>query len=175
MWYIKPRTLTMFVVGLAVLALGAANLSAQQATTTSGKITAAYTHQDSIVVGDIEGHVMSLVTAEGKNISAGENAFMDGAQIVNLSFSDLVRGNGSHQGYIVFTKDGDAAYSKWEGEVATVLDSTGAPVTTFRGVFSYTKGAGQFEGIKGNGTYKGQFTSTTEYSVEWQSDYVIEK
>ena len=175
MWYIKPGSLTMFVVGLAVLALGAANLSAQQAMTTSGKITLAYTHQDSIVVGDIEGHVMSLVTSEGKNSSSGENAFMDGAQIVNLSFSDLVRGNGVHQGYVRFTKGGDTTFAEWQGKIKTKVMPDGNTVTTMEGTYTYTRGTGSFENIKGEGTFKGEFTSKTEYTVEWQASYSVEK
>ena len=176
MWFVRRLSLTVFFVSLTMaLALGASNLSAQQTTSVSGKITSAFTHQDSIVVGDVVGHIMSLATSEGKNVNTGEHTFMDGAKVVNMSHSDLTMGSGIHQGYIQFIKNGDTATSKWEGKVTTVLDSVSAPVTSFEGVFSYTKGTGQFENIKGNGTYSGEFTSKTGYTVDWQSDYFIEK
>jgi hypothetical protein len=173
MWFSKLRNLTVFLVSFMALVLAAANLSAQQTTAISGKITAAYAHQDSIVVGDFPGHVMSLSTSEGTNANSGDNAFMDGAKVVNLSYADLMMGNGSHLGYILFAKNGDTAYSKWEGKITTVLSAKGLPETSFEGTFTYTKGTGTFEKITGNGTYKGTFTSMTEYTVDWQSEYSI--
>ncbi len=176
MWFVRRRSLTVLFVSLVMaLALSATTLSAQQTTSISGKITAAYTHQDSIVVGDIMGHIMSLAASEGKNVNTGEHTFMDGAQVVNMSYSDLTRGNGVHQGHIMFLKNGDTTYARWGGKVSTVLDSAGAPITSLEGVFSYTKGTGRFKNIKGNGSYKGKFISKTGYSVDWQSDYLIQK
>jgi hypothetical protein len=34
-------------------------------------------------------------------------------------------------------------------------------------------GAGQYENITGNGTYNGQFTSKSEYTVEWEGEYSL--
>lgn len=176
MWFIKPRKPGIFFVCFVLaLALCAANLSAQETTKISGKITATYTNQDSIVVGDIIGHVLTMSTSEGKNVNTGEHAFMDGAQIINMSYSDLIQGNGVHQGHVKFTKNGDAIYAKWEGKVTTVQTTEGAPATSFEGILTYTKGTGKFENIKGNGTFKGEFISKTEYFTEWQADYSIEK
>jgi len=176
MRFIRPRRFGVsFVCLILALTFGAANLSAQKTTRVSGKITATYTNLDSIVVGDIIGHVLSLSTSEGKNVNTGEHTFMDGAQIVNMSYGDLIQGNGVHHGYIKFTKSDDAIYAKWEGKVTTVQATEGAPVTSFEGTLTYTKGTGKFGNIKGSGTYKGEFISKTEYSVEWQSDYSIEK
>jgi hypothetical protein len=100
---------------------------------------------------------------------------MDGAQIVNMSYNDLIQGSGVHNGYIKFTKNGDAIYAKWEGKVTTVQANEGAPTMSLEGIFAYINGTGEFENIKGNGTYKGEFISKTEYLVEWQADYSIEK
>lgn len=157
------------------LCLGATGAAAQEPTSISGKITAAYAHQDSIVVGDVAGHNMVLATSEGKNVSTGDHSFMDGAQVVNLSYSDLTRGNGPNWGYVKFIKGADTLWAKWEGKVTTVVDSEGVPSTSIEGVFSYTKGTGELRNIKGKGAYKGTFTSMTEYSVDWQSNYFIPK
>jgi len=176
MWFIRVRKLGVFFVCFVLaLVLGVANLSAQETTKISGKITATYTNQDSIVVGDIIGHVLFMSTSEGKNVNTGEHAFMDGAQIVNMSYSDLIQGSGVHNGYVNFTRNGDAIYAKWEGKVTTVQTAEGAPATSFEGNLTYTKGTGKFENIKGNGTFKGKFISKTEYFVEWQADYSLEK
>ncbi len=176
MWLIRPKGFGVsFVCLILALTFGAANLSAQETTKISGKITATYTNQDSIVVGDIIGHVLFMSTSEGKNVNTGEHAFMDGAQIVNISCSDLIQGSGVHNGYVKFTKNGDAIYAKWEGKVTTVQTTEGASATSFEGNLTYTKGTGKFENIKGNGTFKGEFISKTEYFTEWQADYSLEK
>jgi len=174
MGFVKQRSLAVVFVSLVLaFALFASNLSAQETTSVSGTITAAYTHEDSIVVGD--GHILTLGTSEGKNVNAGEHTFMDGAKIVNMSYSDLARGSGVHQGHILFISDADTVYAQWEGRVTTVLDAEGAPTTSFEGTVWYTAGTGQFVNIKGRGTYKGDFTSETGWSAQWQSRYVIEK
>jgi hypothetical protein len=174
MWFVKPGTLAGLIVCLA-LTFGAASLAASQVTGISGTLTATYTQQDSVVVGDANGHIMTLGKSEGKNVSKGEHEFMNGARVVNMSYSDLTKGNGAHQGYIEFELGKDAVYAKWEGKVTTVLSPEGAPVTSFAGTFKYIKGSGQFENIKGGGTFKGEFTSKTAYSVEWQGEYLTEK
>lgn len=172
MWFIKIRRLRVFFVCLVlVIALRAANLSAYETTKISGKITAAYTIRDSIVVEDNIGHVLFLSTSEGKNVNTGEHAFMDGAQIVSVSSADLIQGSGVHQAYIKFTKDSDTIYTKWEGKVTTVQATEGAPATSFKGIFAYEKGTGKFENIRGSGVYMGEFISRTEYFVEWRGTY----
>ena len=169
------KAMVFFACLVVALAFGAANLSAQDTTKVSGKMTATYTQLDSIVVGDVAGHVISLSASQGKNASTGKKAFMDGAKIVNMSYSDVTMGNGSHQGYVKFTKDDDAVYAKWMGRIATTKTPEGAPVVTFEGSFMYIKGTGKLDGITGKGSYKGAFTSKTEYSVEWQGHYILKK
>lgn len=176
MWFIRPGRIGVFLVCLVLaLAFDPAKLNAQETTKISGKIAATYAKQDSIIVGDTVAHVLSLATSEGKNVNTGEHAFMNDAPIVNMSYANLIQGSGVHHGYIKFVKNGDVVYAKWEGKVTTVQTAEGAPSTSFDGVFEYTKGTGKFENIKGKGTYKGEFISKTEYSVEWQADYSIEK
>jgi hypothetical protein len=158
-----------------VLAFGAASLNAQDATKISGKLSATYTQMDSIVVGDEMGHLIGLTVSDGKNVSTGEHAFMDGAKVTNMGYSDLIKGNGIQQGYVKFEKEGGTTFARWEGKVTTVLDTAGTPVSNFKGTFTYVKGTGKFKGIKGSGTYTGGLTSMTEYAVEWQGKYLIEK
>ena len=129
--------------------------------------------EEPMEVGDTEEHAMVLGHSEGTNTSTGENVFMDGAQIVNLSFSDLVKGNGPHQGYVEFTKGEDAVFAKWQGTVTTMMSDEGTPMMSFEGTFTYIGGMGQYMGIKGSGTYKGYFTSETEYMTEWEGEYAI--
>jgi len=176
MQFSMPRkTTTLFIGVVIVLVFCAVGLNAQQPTKISGKITLAVTHQDSIIVGDVTGHKITLIVTEGKNVNTGEREFMDGAQTVNMSYSDLVQGNGDNQGYIKLTKSGDTTFAKWKGKIKTTVMPEGNPVTSLEGTYIYIRGTGSFENIKGEGTYKGEFTSKTEYTVKWQGSYFIEK
>ncbi len=172
MWIVTSKRSTALFISLALIfVLGVIPSIAQQKTKIAGKMTVAYTRQETIDIGDIEGHIISLGESEGTNVSTGKHKFMDGAQVVNMSFGDLVKGNGPHQGYLKLTKKGNAVFCKWEGKVTT----KGTSMPTFEGTFSYIKGTGKFENIEGDGTYKGKYISKTIYTVEWKGQYSIKK
>jgi len=136
----------------------------------SGKHTYSFTDTKEFEVVDSEGHVLSLRKAEGVNKSSGEGAFLNDARMVNLSFDDLVMGNGPHQGYAIMEKDGDKAVTKWQGKIETKMQD-GKPVITFGGTFSFISGTGILEKVVGgSGTYKGYFTSETTYVVDWEGE-----
>ena len=112
MWLLTSgRVVTLFICLVMALALGAASVNAQEATKISGKISATYTQQDSIVVGDDVGHLLTLAVSEGENVSTADNAFMDGAKITNMAYSDLIKGNGIHQGYVKFAAEGGMTFA----------------------------------------------------------------
>jgi hypothetical protein len=164
------------LIGLAlVFAFAVTTSVAQEPTKIAGKIKAAYTKQDTINIGDTEGHNLTLAESKGNNTSTGKHKFMDGAQVTNMYTSDLVKGTGPHRGYIKFAKNGDATFAKWEGKVTTTISGEGSPIITFEGTFAYIKGASQFENIQGRGIYRGEFISKTEYMVEWEGEYLIKK
>ena len=160
---------------LAIVAFVIMPATAEKKHQISGKMTMTYPEQLRIEVGDTEGHTLSFGTSEGINKCTSEDTFMDGGQAVNMAFSDLVRGNGPHQGYAKFTLGEDAVFCKWEGTVTAMVREEGEPLTAFEGTYVYIKGTGQFENIQGKGTYKGQFTSKTEYTTDWEGEYSIAK
>ena len=166
------RALSSCLVLACVLV--ASSLYAEQPTKISGKITAEITRQDTVAVGDTEGHNMYLQVSDGTNSSTGEEGFMAGALIHNVAFADIVRGNGVHQGYVKFTKGGSSAFAGWEGKVTTTLTSDSTSVISHEGTFSYIGGTGRFENIKGGGKYSGRYTSTGGYVTEWQGEYSLE-
>jgi hypothetical protein len=141
----------------------------------AGTVTAATTKSEVFNVGDTEGHIVLLGESEGVNVSTGERNFLDGAQNVGLDFVDLVMGNGPGQSYCKVSKGKDAAFYKTDGKATTTLSAEGIPVTTFAGTYSYYKGAGQFEGIQGGGTYKGKYISRTIWVADWEGEYWIQK
>lgn len=122
-------------------------------------------------VADIEGHKAFVKKDGGTNKSSGDSAFLNDAKLVNFAFSDLVNGNGQHQGYTIVEKDGDTAVTKMQGKTETkMLD--GNPVSTFEGTFSWTKGTGIFKKLEGSsGVYKGRFTSETTYDINWEGEF----
>ena len=91
----------------------------------AGKQTIAYTRQERINVGDIEGHILSIIEAEGVNVSTGETDYMNGAQVINIVTSDLVNFNGPIQGYSITKKKDDSAFGKFEGKITTTLSAVG--------------------------------------------------
>ena len=147
---------------------------AQQMTKISGKMTCAYTDRQAYESGYTEGHSLSLAESDGINISTGTNVFMDGAQVVNFSFADLVKGNGPHQGYVKLLKKDDVVISKWQGKIITTMSDEGTPLTTFDGTYSYVKGLGKFKNIQGKGTFRGKFISKMIYTVEWEGEYSVQ-
>jgi hypothetical protein len=172
---ISNRAVGLFISLTFIFALNITTSEAQQKIKAAGKMTVAFTNQERIEVGDAENHIISLTEAEGINVSAGMSESMNGAQVVNLSFSDLVEGNGPQNGYVKFAMKGDTTIAKWEGKVTTTLSAGGSPIMKFAGTFSWIKGTGQFKNIQGSGTYKGEFTSKTEYTSDWEGEYSIRK
>jgi hypothetical protein len=142
----------------------------------AGKQTLAYTRQERKEVGDTEGHILSLIEAEGINISSGDSEFMNGAQIINVVTSDLVNFNGPIHGYSITTKKGDSAVGKFDGKIITTISADGTPVAVIDDVhLTWIKGTGQFLNIKGSATAKGRYISRNIYNVEWEGEYWIEK
>jgi len=166
--------ISLVVVSLALI-FGLSVSMAEEMTKVSGKITASFTDEKKVEVGDVEGHEISFITSEGKNASTGKTMFLDGAQVINYSMGDILKGSGPQHGYIKVWKENDGMISKWEHNVVTVMTEEGMPSTTFEGTFTYTSGMGKFAKIKGGGTYKGMFVSKTEYVVEWLGEYSIVK
>jgi hypothetical protein len=169
------QPLVLFISLVIIFALGVTTSIAQQKTKVAGKHTFAYTKQNTINVGDIEGHIIMLNEFEGVNVSTGNNKFMDGAQDVAMGFYDLVMGNGPHQGYGKMSLNGDVVFWKHQGKTATTPSPEGKPATTFEGSFTFTKGAGKYEKIQGSGSYKGKLISTTIFIIEWEGEYFIKK
>jgi len=145
--------------------------SAQEKIKIAGKITNTVTEDYQIKVGDVEDHTFTINKSEGTNISSGENSFMDSAAVVNHNFSDLIKGNGTNEGYVILSKEDDTVVAKWKGKVTTTISSENTPIITFEGTYNYTRGKGHFENIQGSGTYKGKYTSEKTYTAEWEGEY----
>ena len=169
------KLIGLFISLVLIFTLGVTTSIAQQKTKIAGKHTLAYTKQDTVNVGDTEGHIIALYEFEGFNVSTGEEKFMDGAHDVAMGFNDFVMGNGTDQGYGNFSLNGDVIFWKHQGNITTTISPEGKPVTTAEGSWTYPKGTGKYENIQGSGTYKGKLMSRTIYIVEWEGEYFIKK
>lgn len=158
-----------------ILIFGATVLNAQEMTAVSGTMSATVTEQGPVEIRDADGHEVNFMKSEGTNENTGKQDFMTGAKVLNISYSDLVKGNGTHQGYVTFSKGNDTVIAKWKGNIATTVTADTVSNTTFEGTFTYVHGTGKYANIKGDGTYKGTFKSETEYTADWEGKYFIKK
>jgi len=165
----------LLLCAVFVFAIGVMPLTAQEKIKIAGKMTLTQPTRQAIDIGDTPGHQLVLAEARGMNFSTGEHKFMDSTQAVNMAFDDLAQGNGPQQGYSRLWQKADTVFIKWHGKVTTTLSAEKTQSTTFEGIWSYVKGTGQLRSIQGGGTFKGKFTSATEYMVEWEGEYSIKE
>ena len=172
MQLLKSKRLILLLITFAsILAFGVTTSLAQEKVKTKRKDYGVMVKYETFKVDDIEGHALNLYETRGVGVgSTGENAFISKGQ------SDLVKGNGTHQGYYKNTdKDGDVFFSKWQGKVSTTQSPEGKPIMKWEGTFSYVKGTGKWENIQGGGTYKGGFIARGIYVNYVEGEYVIQK
>ena len=136
----------------------------------SGRFTMKYSQQHALPVGDAAGPVLLANEAKGTNSNTGRTDYMNGAGVTNVEIADLTQGNGQHQGYVTFAKDGETSVSRWNGRVTTTLSADKKPITTFEGTWAKVGGTGRYAGVDGKGRYKGRMLSPTEYVVDWEGE-----
>jgi hypothetical protein len=157
------------VVGLPLAALAMLGWSAG-GTKISGTFSVRYAEQHPLAVPDAAGHNLVIGRAQGVNRSTGPTPYMDGGAVTNYEFADLTQGNGPQQGYISMSQGADSMISKWSGKVSTTLSSDKTPSTTLKGTWTKVRGTGRYRDVAGRGTYRGRFTSQTEYMVDWKGE-----
>jgi hypothetical protein len=136
----------------------------------SGRFTMKYSQQHAFPVSDAAGPVLLANEAKGTNSNTGRTDYMSGAGATNIEIADLTQGNGPHQGYVTFAKNGEKTVNRWNGRITTKLSDDKKPITTFEGTWTKVEGTGRYEGVSGNGRYKGRMLSPTEYVVDWEGE-----
>jgi hypothetical protein len=172
----------MFANKFGVAALAAALLlpllglsPAKEPAKVSGRHTMTMVQQHQGAVGDAPGHVLLLTEAKGTNQNTGSIPWMERSTLSSSGTADLVAGNGPQQGYIVEVENGDTSYVRWSGRVTTTFADGKNPVTSFEGQWTKIGGSGRFSGVTGAGTYRGRFTSPTEYTTDWTGEVDLPK
>jgi hypothetical protein len=103
-----------------------------------------------VEVGDVPGHIVGVVELKGRTFFAGGEI----ATHTNPATFDLTDGSGPHQGYVVhYFDDGSTTIERYQG--AARLSADGRR-TLVEGSFECIGGTGRFEGLKGEGTYRGE-------------------
>jgi hypothetical protein len=103
-----------------------------------------------VEVGDMPGHVVGVVQFKGLTF------FADGqiATHTNPATFDLTNGSGPHQGYVIhYFDDGSTSIERYQGEAKLGADGKR---TTVSGTFECIGGTGRYEGLRGEGTYRGE-------------------
>jgi hypothetical protein len=103
-----------------------------------------------VEVGDVPGHVVGVVQFKGLTF------FADGeiATHSNPAMFDLTNGSGPHRGYVVHHfDDGSTSIERYQGEARLSADGKR---TVVEGSFECIGGTGRFEGLRGEGTYRGE-------------------
>lgn len=155
-----------FVITLALVAFGlTATTALADKIKDSGSIDASYVKREMSPVPDQEGHVLLLT--ESKGTSRNPGGIVNGFATTVHEIADLQQGNGTHQGYVIYTNGSDQQVVKFDGMVTTTMKD-GKPNTTMKGNYVLVDGKGALAGIKGDGTYTGYFTAEDKFHVDWK-------
>jgi hypothetical protein len=167
----KSKLLLILTILAFILALSVTTSTAQEKLKMKVKSVGVFTTLEQMKLDDTEGHTLTSYEAKGAGSgSDGEFTFL------NQGMSDLVKGNGTHNGYWKATdKDGHSQWAKWQGKVTTTLSPEGKPIVKFGGAWSFTKGTGKWENVQGGGTYKGWFIGQGIYTAITEGEYSINK
>jgi hypothetical protein len=167
----RSKLLRGALVGVIPVAMLMAALPTHtQVVRVSGRFTMKYSQQHPLPTGDQAAPLLLANEAKGTNASTGPTEYMDGAAITIVETADLTQGNGPHQGYVTFSQRGETSLNRFSGRVTTVLSPEKQPITTFEGTWSKIGGTGRYQGVTGQGKYKGRMLSATEFAVEWHGD-----
>jgi len=138
-------------LAVAILAVFASmSLAGAESINHKGRTVYHFNKVEVIKVGDVSGHIVGV--AEGSGLNSLDNGEV--AAYSNKITFDYVDGSGTFEGYGVNTyEDGSVTVVKAQG---TTTALPGGKVSLFKGTYSFLKGTGRFEGIKGSGSLTGK-------------------
>jgi hypothetical protein len=163
------------IAGCSIALLWCANgfSDASAADGVSGKAVFLVTPSNKIPLGAPADDQMIIQSAErGTQLEFDGNQLFENSSLLRTSICDLTRGRGTCFGYHIFeSSDGDQLLAKFSGMVLpdSNVDKK-PPAQVMRGTWVYVKGTGKFTDIKGGGSYRGHYISSTEYVLEWSGE-----
>lgn len=122
------------------------------------------TKADVVRLDDAEGHTIGMFESKGYNLKTG-------SWTLNRGTNDLIKGNGSGQGYTTtYYPDGAITYSSWEGKTTmSVVD--GKSISTSAGTWKLISGTGEWKNREASGTWKTRPVGDGVSFVEWEGEW----
>jgi hypothetical protein len=147
---LPPEVVMRKVILVPALLCGMAAIAGAQ-TKVTGRITCAKPS-----VNETAGAGAQMITFSKTNCTWSPSYTIDGrkpSRTVNASIGDITGSSERAHGYSTSVFDnGDSLIVRYEGTSQMKKDASG----TLRGTWRYVRGTGNFMGISGGGTYKGQ-------------------
>ena len=155
-------TLMLIVLSATILGLTTAPVTAQEKMADSR--VQVVTKVDVVRLDDVEGHTTATVETKGYNLKSGSWTVVRGV-------SDLIKGNGTAQGYSTTNyPDGAVMYASWEGKTTTVVVD-GKSIATSAGTWKIIAGTGDWKNREGGGTWKSKVVGDGISFVEWEGEW----
>jgi len=116
---------------------------------------------------DQPNHELSMAEIDGVQRSLDPD--WNGARMTFWGARDVQSGLGTERGYFINEHPGgDRCWGSLDGTVVQTETSL-----TAEGTFRFTGGSGKFNGISGQGTYRGRMTSPVTVETEWTATYQV--
>ena len=159
------RRLGVFFVVVSLLLLALPVLAGSQ-TRISGTTQCTKSDPEHMIeVGDRPNHAFSIGRQKCTWIKSFEIGGTEAKEDISTFFSEISGDSARDQGFAVGTMaNGDNYHVRWEG---TTTFKDGVPQST-EGKWRYVGGTGRLKGLSGQGTYKGNGTTTFDIEGEYQ-------
>ena len=133
----------------------------------TGQLKGSSTSQTIVSINDKPDHVLMLSVNHSHQTCSDPH--FNNIRQSSWGTADLTRGAGKQHGYFVAEhSNGDQSCGTYECSVNTVNGQL-----TMEGRWQYTHGTGQFEGIQGNGTFKGRQLSPSTSEITFDGNYQL--
>jgi hypothetical protein len=118
-------------------------------------------------------HVVVHAAERGIQLKFSSTDLLENCSFLRISTCDLTRDRGSCFGYHIFeSHNGDQLLAKFSGvRLTDTNQGENSPEDMLRGTWVFVRGSGKFANIKGGGSYRGQYVSSSEYTLEWNGEF----
>lgn len=136
-------------------------------TEVSGTFDGEVTLQTAVAIPDKALHCLAMATVSGVHEST--DGHWAGAKLTYWGMGDLLAGNGAQTGY--FRNEhvsGNTTFGTFDGTVTTEGFSS-----KIVGKWQLVSGTGQFEGIRGGGSFEADSTGPVQVHMTWSGEYSL--
>ncbi len=157
---------------IAVVCIALLDGTASAAEKITGRATFSMTHLVTIPVGVSSAeHTLLHTMDQASQFDLSSDLFAD-CSIERTTTCDMVHGRGTCFGYqTLISSDGDRLVTKYSGIIQpdSGVDKK-PPDLIVHGTWVVINGSGKFANVHGGGTYRGRYTSTQQYALEWSGE-----